>query len=306
MHVVDALCTSAEPSGTPAELPQPRLSVVIPTCDRNEELALCLDRMQPSSQEIAFSDYEVIVTDDGQTEEAKRLIESKFPWAKWVAGPRRGPAANRNHGASQAHGDWIVFTDDDCLPQSDWLIAFLNAAEEGVCVLEGKTVCKAGLPGLLYEAPLNEDGGRFWSCNLAVQRKLFTQIGGFDERFPFANSEDAEFRDRIQRHGVPTKFVSNAVVDHPPRLRPFGSAWNKRWQSKVLYEIIADRTMWNRPSMALRVAVHRFRELRQATTVNEVTTALLSMSIETFHVARNRRRWNDWAMEVARGSSSKT
>src|SRR6187397_213719 len=117
----------------------PSFSVVIPTCHRNEALALCLERLAPQRQACmqlaagpvvagnepmtlpVLGTYEVIITDDGRDSTAEELVGRRFPWAKWTAGPKQGPAANRIHGATLAKGEWIAFTDDDCLPDSGWL-----------------------------------------------------------------------------------------------------------------------------------------------------------------------------------------
>ena len=62
---------------------------------------------------------EVIVSDDSKQCIAKELIQEKYSWVKWIEGPKKGPAANRNNGAKYATGDWFIFIDDDCEPQKD-------------------------------------------------------------------------------------------------------------------------------------------------------------------------------------------
>ena len=74
-------------------------SVVIPTCNRLGMLAKCLDRLGFGTQSLAANQYEVIVSDDGSTVTAEEMIQAQYPWAKWVKGPGKGPAANRNNGA---------------------------------------------------------------------------------------------------------------------------------------------------------------------------------------------------------------
>ena len=93
---------------------EPLFSVVITTCNRLEMLAKCLDRLGCGMQSLAANQYEVIVTDDGSQSTAEQLMKGKYPWARWLQGPRKGPAANRNNGARYAEGEWLVFTDDDC------------------------------------------------------------------------------------------------------------------------------------------------------------------------------------------------
>src|SRR5215213_11648746 len=117
------------------------ISVVIPTRDRNETLARCLDRLAPCAQSLSHDQYEVIVTDDSAHAAARELLFDRYPWARWTGGPRRGPAANRNAGMRAARGEWLAFTDDDCLPEPGWLSAFEAAltATPGALV-GGRTV----------------------------------------------------------------------------------------------------------------------------------------------------------------------
>ena len=103
------------------------ISVVIPTRERNATLALCLDRLAPGAQTLPHDQYEVIVADDSAGHLAFELVRDRYPWARWQEGPRRGPAANRNAGARAARGTWLVFTDDDCLPDPIWLEAYAAA-----------------------------------------------------------------------------------------------------------------------------------------------------------------------------------
>ena len=63
------------------------LSVIIPTCHRNDLLAECLDRLAPGRQQGQASgqlDYEVIVTDDGQHTTAETMIREHYPWVRWL------------------------------------------------------------------------------------------------------------------------------------------------------------------------------------------------------------------------------
>src|SRR5207247_5933459 len=130
-------------------------SVVIPTCERNDLVARCLERLAPGAQRFSADRYEVIVTDDGGGTTAERMIAERYPWAKWVAGPRRGPAANRNHGGRLARGNWLAFTDDDCLPSPQWLAAFADVIGSGSSIYEGQTTCTAGCHSPLEHAPMN-------------------------------------------------------------------------------------------------------------------------------------------------------
>ncbi len=194
-----------------------RISVVIPTCDRIEAVRDCLLRLHTARPAPAEAP-EIIVSDDGRGHPASSLLGAEFPGVKWVAGPRRGPAANRNAGALVARGELLVFLDDDCLPEPGLLAAYSAAfADPSLLAAEGR-ISPDREPSRLDEvAPVNEHGGVFWSCNVALRRDLFEQIGGFDERFPHAAMEDVELRNRLRLLKVRIAFVTDAVVIHPLR-----------------------------------------------------------------------------------------
>jgi len=213
------------------------ISVVVPTYQRNAALAACLDRLAPGAQALPASSYEVIVTDDAQDSDCRAMVLGRYPWATWVAGPMKGPAANRNHAARYAKGDWIAFVDDDCLPEREWLSAFADAvaSRPAVSVFEGRTCADRSRHSLDEGAPINETGGCLWSCNLLISRALFQGMHGFDERFPFAAMEDMDFRRRLGRIGEAACFVREAVVIHPYRKLNAWDTFHKGSKSLRIY-----------------------------------------------------------------------
>src|SRR5262249_21366471 len=153
-------------------------SIVIPTFKRPDFLRRCLAELTPERQQISADRYEVIVTDDAPSQVSKQAAEETLPGVIYIAGPGRGPAANRNSGARHARGRWLVFTDDDCIPEPGWLAAYADAIIPDIRVYEGKTTCKAGLRSALDHAPCNETGGYLWSCNFMVEALLFAEFRG--------------------------------------------------------------------------------------------------------------------------------
>ena len=199
------------------------LSVIIPTCNRNDLLKLCLDQLKPGVQTLDSNLYEVIVTDDSTDELSKQLIQGSYPWVKWVKGPRKGPAANRNNGARHGKGDWLVFTDDDCLPIANWLSLYAVAISNSdkTKVFEGCTIPDRSQKRYDERAPVNETGNRLWSCNFAIPKNIFFEIGEFDESFPYAAMEDADLQKRILNH-TEIIFLREAKIIHPWRkIKPF-------------------------------------------------------------------------------------
>jgi glycosyltransferase involved in cell wall biosynthesis len=270
------------------------ISVVIPTRDRNATLALCLDRLAPGAQTLPHDQYEVIVSDDSADHLAFELVRDRYPWARWREGPRRGPAANRNAGARAARGSWLVFTDDDCLPEPGWLEAFaaaMNPNEEALDVLEGRTTCRAGLDSPRQTAPVNLDGGRLWSCNFAIRRAGFERIGGFDERYPYAHMEDADLQFRLRKAGYMIHFVSQAEVDHPPRPLPWGVRLARVHESSVLHMVLHGPRRGLSWYLVNQARARMSRIVRGRKSIDTVS-ALASLPVELSHIALHWRAWH--------------
>jgi glycosyltransferase involved in cell wall biosynthesis len=227
-----------------------KISVIIPTRDRLEQLAQCLDRVAPGKQTIDSGLYEVIVSDDGRTSPAAEALGAAYPFVRWVKGPARGPAANRNAGARVARGDLLVFTDDDCLPDPVWLEAYLKGS---ATVREGRTYPDRPRRSIVEECPINETGGNLWSCNFAIARSAFETLGGFDERFPHAAYEDMDFYLRCQKERWDVEFIAAAAVCHPFRPARDWNAVLKLRQSLFLFmDKYPDDTHFHRVSFWLR------------------------------------------------------
>jgi GT2 family glycosyltransferase len=122
----------------------------------------------------------------------------------------------------------MVFLDDDCRPEKGWLAAYEEAAAAATAannaeVLEGRTECPMEDGFAFYEIVENRTGGAFWTCNLAVRRESFVELGGFDEDFTSACAEDMEFAWRMRARGLRSVFVEQAAVTHPPRRMTFAA-----------------------------------------------------------------------------------
>jgi GT2 family glycosyltransferase len=194
------------------------LSVIIPTRHRNDLLAKCLEKLHPDIQQISGDDYEVIITDDSENNPAQALINDQFPWARWIEGPRKGPAANRNNGAKHAKGAWLVFIDDDCLPESSLLRAYRNEINKNEFkALEGSIEKEHDQTRYDEVAPINTTGGNFWSCNIALEKEVFISVNGFNEGFPYPTMEDTDLYNTL-RQKTAIKFLPEAKVIHPWRI----------------------------------------------------------------------------------------
>jgi len=195
-------------------------SIIIPTFKRRETLRQCLNHLAPKVQTISPELYEVIVTDDALAGSQDESLMAEYPWVRHLPGPQKGPASNRNNGARAAQGEWLVFLDDDCLPQPDFLLGYYEAIQQhpGYRVFEGTTLAERKQQRLDEEAPINETGGYLWSCNFCIRRSVFAELGGFCELYPYACMEDVDFREQLNERKIEFFFVPKARVIHPWRL----------------------------------------------------------------------------------------
>src|SRR5947209_16102964 len=84
-------------------------SVIVPTHNRRELLEVALDSVCRQT----FTDYEVIVVDDGSTDATAEWLKTDGRKLRVLRQDRRGPSAARNAGAAEAAGEYIAFLDSD-------------------------------------------------------------------------------------------------------------------------------------------------------------------------------------------------
>jgi GT2 family glycosyltransferase/peptidoglycan/xylan/chitin deacetylase (PgdA/CDA1 family) len=210
---------------------KPEISVVIPTYNRTGLLARCLDALSAQSEPSRF---EVIVVDDGSTDETAGFVESLSPphRLRLERQPNRGQAAARNTGAAVATAPYCLFVDDDVTFDEDFVSLHLQAQHQdgGIAGLGPLRLQHAEAANPLArhvagtwarhatEAGQLERRATFrdcWSGNLSVPRDVLLAVGGFAEDLP--RKHDVELGFRLARAGLPFRYVRRAVaVAHFP------------------------------------------------------------------------------------------
>lgn len=204
----------------------PRFSVIVPTYNRASLLPRCLESVLAQ----AFLDYELIVVDDGSTDETAGLVEAiagRDARVRYVRQKHKGAGHARNRGAALAAGDFVLFLDSDDAVLPSWLTAFAEALQCGGLVACCGIVLK-GAPKVPGDAGNGErlgGGAVFLSGTYAVQRSVFLQLGGFLGSLP-AN-QHSELRCRLvpwcERRDVEIVRIPLVLVrahDHEgPRIR---------------------------------------------------------------------------------------
>ena len=212
-----------------------QVSVVIPTYRRPDLLDRCLAAL--SRQDFDPAAYEVIVADDAGCSATKRLVEGYAERARAsfrylpVTGAH-GPAAARNTGWRAARGAIIAFTDDDCLPEPDWLRAGLATFVDGVAGASGRLVVPLPPRPTDYERNAAAiQGAEFVTANCFYRRDAIAAVGGFDERFTAAWREDSDLFFALLKANQRLVRAPGAVVVHPIRPAPWGVSLGQQRRS---------------------------------------------------------------------------
>lgn len=219
-----------------------RVSVVVPTYRRPLLLDRCLRALV--QQDLDAGAYEIVVADDGNDSKTREVVEhyasesGHTPRIRYLAvAGLHGPAIARNRGWRAAPAAVIAFTDDDCVPQADWLRQGLLALGTAHAAVWGRVVVPVPSDPTDYErdaARLTDAG--FVTANCLCRREALEAVGGLDERFTAAFREDSDLYFSLLKRGCPIAHAPDAVVVHP--LRP--AAWGEslRQQHKIVFDAL--------------------------------------------------------------------
>jgi GT2 family glycosyltransferase len=213
----------------------PRFTVIVPTFERPAPLAACVGALRALDR--PGGSLEIVIVNDGGRPPAPdtvRAADDATLVLRVVDQRNAGPASARNRGAAEARGEFLAFTDDDCLPDRGWLTAFDAALRATPGALVGGRTVNA-IPDSVFADTSQRLAdfvssyfhggamGRFFtSNNLAVAREAFLAAGGFDTSFPFSAGEDRELGDRWSAQGRPSVTAPDALVRHAHRLSARG------------------------------------------------------------------------------------
>ena len=215
------------------------VSAVVPTSNRPQLLDRCLAGLV--AQTFDPTAYEIVIADDEASESTRRQVEewrSRFlqigPAIHYLpVCDSRGPAAARNAGWRFARGGVIAFTDDDCIPEPEWLVAGVRAIREGATGVSGRVVVPLPEDPTDYER--NAAGlatAEFVTANSFYLRSALEAVGGFDERFAMAWREDSDLWLTFMGRGEKLVSAEDAVVIHPLRPAPWGVSLSQQRKSQ--------------------------------------------------------------------------
>jgi GT2 family glycosyltransferase len=195
----------------------------------------CLDVLLNSPHQDVVC--EIVVVDDASTDATPQMLADRSDQVRVVRHERNlGFAASCNDGAAAATGEWLVFLNNDTLPQPGWLDALLRHAQsrERIGLVGAKllfpqrTIQHAGLvfarnliPHHIYagfpaDHPAVSTSREFQAVTGAcalVRRSLFDEVGRFDDKF-VNGCEDVDFCFRLRRLGYEVHYCHESVLYH--------------------------------------------------------------------------------------------
>jgi glycosyltransferase involved in cell wall biosynthesis len=210
----------------------PKVSVVVASYNGARTLKVCLD----SLVHLNYPDYEVILVDDGSTDNSPEIASLYTtdkgsgtalgaPIVRYIRQTNHGLSVARNTGIDAAEGEIVAFTDSDCRADEDWLYylvgdlltsRFTGIGGHNFLPPEDSPVAAAVLvsPGGPAHVMLNDRlAEHIPGCNMAFYKWALDEIGGFDPIFTKAG-DDVDVCWRLQQRGYRIGFNPAGFVWH--------------------------------------------------------------------------------------------
>jgi len=223
--------------GPPPAVPfasEPRASIVIPVHGQLRHTLACLRALAALPPRAAV---EVIVVDDASTDDTPRVLPAIAGLRYHRREANGGFIAACNDGAAIARGEFLVFLNNDTVPQPGWLDALLAtfSREPGTGLVGAQLLYPDGrlqeAGGVVFDDASAWNYGRFGSpadprhaylrdvdyasaAAVAIPRALFRQLGGFDTRYAPAYYEDTDLAFRVREAGRRVVYQPAARVVH--------------------------------------------------------------------------------------------
>lgn len=230
-------------------------SIIVCTYNRADSLKDTLHAL--ARQQVAANrKWEIIVVDNNSKDDTRTVVEelqAKLPLLRYEFEPKQGLSHARNHGIDRAHGEILLFTDDDVLPEPDWLenvLTGLDHYQADACGGYIAPIFETPPPQWLNErfhgflAVRAERSDDYWisegmpppfGANMAFKKAVFDHLGGFDiargrKGKNLASGEDGEMFERLLKAGMKVIFLGNARVHHKVESFRLSKNYFRRWR----------------------------------------------------------------------------
>lgn len=200
------------------------VSIIIPTYNRIALLKNCLQSFENINYPKKY--FEVIVVDDGSIDGTEEFMinNNKFNFnLVSIRQKNNGPAAARNLGIAKAQGEFIAFTDDDCVVEKNWLDECIRSFDEdNIGGVGGAT--KHKMTGAFCEfmdfykvmdpPVVNGEVLYLITANACYRRDAILAVNGFEEKIRNPGGEDPDLSMKVKEKGYKLIFNPNCVVYH--------------------------------------------------------------------------------------------
>jgi O-antigen biosynthesis protein len=209
-------------NGTCPPLPArtPMVSVVICAYNAERTMRRCLE----SLRKLDYPNFEVIIVDDG-SRDATPQIAAEFAEFRLIRQPNKGLSTARNVGLQAALGEFIAYTDSDCVVDPHWLTLMVRALLDRE--LDGcggpnyaphedgwVEACVAASPGAPSHVLIDDDRAEHLAgCNMVFKKAALEDVGGFDSQFTAAG-DDVDICWRLMEAGYLLGYCPSAFVWH--------------------------------------------------------------------------------------------
>ncbi len=214
----------------------PHLSLIVLNYNGLSHLRPCLD----SIREVRYprDRLEVILADNASTDDSAKFVRDHYPWARLLELPENtGFAGGNDRAAREASGDLVCFLNNDTRVDPGFQEALVRTLEDGaacagsrIASFDGERLLYRGgdinFCGFGFQKGLGEpampgcdasdsDQDTLFACGcaMAMSRKLFLDVGGFDESY-FAYYEDVDLGWRLWVLGHPVRYCARSLVYH--------------------------------------------------------------------------------------------
>ena len=206
----------------------PKVSVIIPTYNREKYVVKAIDSVLRQK----FEDYEIIVVDDGSTDNTKEIVNKYGDRIRYIYQDNSGVSAARNAGIKLAKGEWLAFLDSDDEWMPDYLLTQIETADQNPGIrMQATNILVTELNGetesyFIINGPLSEFKGKDYLLfkepfsfivkhapmgigSVIVLREAITKAGLFDEGLTL--SEDLDLMARVALQG-PFGIISKVLA----------------------------------------------------------------------------------------------
>lgn len=180
----------------------PYFTVVIPSYNRSHIVGRAIESVLNQS----YSDFEIIVVDDGSTDNTKEVVcqymDSRI---HYFFQENSGVSAARNTGSKLAKGDYLVFLDSDDYVNDNWLKDFFTELQPN---LTDVVLCRSKIT-----EDFKNDSSSFLAGTFAINKSVFYAIGMYDEKLRFGENTELNWRINFNNSRIKTIENSNIIYD---------------------------------------------------------------------------------------------